>query len=102
MKTYAEPKPLGTSKFEPIRFARYLDDEDMFEVEFDSGETFRVDHAAIRRANGLSGQSDVDSVWIDAEMRAGFLVRYRNGNGRIAHGILSVKPQAPKPDPVCV
>lgn len=79
MKTYAEPKPLGTSKFEPIRFVRYLDDDDVFEVEFDSGEMFRVSHAAIRRANGLSGQSDVDSVWIDAEMRAGFLVRYRNG-----------------------
>jgi hypothetical protein len=79
MKTYAEPKPLGTSKFEPIRFVRYLDEEDVFEVEFDSGETFRVAHAAIRRANGLSGQSAVDSVWIDAEMHAGFLVRYRNG-----------------------
>jgi hypothetical protein len=40
---------------------------------------FRVEHAALRRANGLSGQSEVESVWIDAEMRAGFLVRYRNG-----------------------
>ena len=63
------------SKFEPIRFVRYLDDEDIFEVEFDSGETFCVDHAEVRRANGLSGQSDVDSVWIDAAMRAGFLMR---------------------------
>ena len=96
MKVYAEPKPLGTSKFEPIRFVRFRDDEDIFEVKFESGETFRVDHAAVRRANGLSGQSDVDSVWIDAEMRAGLLVRYRSGNGRIVRGILSEKPQTPK------
>lgn len=79
MKVYAAPKALGTSKFEPIRFVRYLDDDDVFEVGFDSGEMFRVEHAALRRANGLSGQSEVESVWIDAEMRAGFLVRYRNG-----------------------
>lgn len=32
MKTYAEPKPLGTATFEPIRFVRYLDDEDVFEL----------------------------------------------------------------------
>jgi hypothetical protein len=29
MKAYAEPKPLGTATFEPIRFVRYLDDEDV-------------------------------------------------------------------------
>ena len=79
MKTYAEPKPLGTAQFEPIRAVRYLDDEDAFEVEFDSGETFRVVHSAVRRANGLSDRGEVESVWIDAEARAGFLVRYRNG-----------------------
>jgi hypothetical protein len=39
MKTYAEPKPLGTATFEPIRYVRYLDEEDVFEVEFESGET---------------------------------------------------------------
>jgi hypothetical protein len=80
MKTYAEQKPLGTAKFEPIRAVRYLDDEDVFELEFDSGDTFRVSHAAIRRANGLAPlAADVDSVWIDADMRAGFLIRYRSG-----------------------
>ena len=80
MKTYAEPKPLGTATFEPIRFVRYLDDEDVFEVEFESGETFRLSHAAIRRANQLTdGVGAVDSVWIEAELRAGFLVRYTNG-----------------------
>jgi hypothetical protein len=80
MKSYAEPKPVGTAKFEPIRAVRYLDNEDAFAVEFDSGEIFRITHAAIRRANGLTTPAaEVDSVWIDAEMRAGFLVRYRNG-----------------------
>ena len=79
MKSYAEPKPLGTAKFEPIRAVRYLDEQDSFEVEFDSGETFRILHATIRRANGLAGQGNVDSVWIEAEVRAGFLVRYDDG-----------------------
>ena len=79
MKSYAEPKPLGTAKFEPIRAVRYLDDRDLFEVEFDSGETFQIAHATGRRANGLSGQGSVDSVWIEAEARAGFLVRYNDG-----------------------
>ena len=39
METYPEPKPLVTAKFEPIRALRYLDDEGIFEVEFESGET---------------------------------------------------------------
>lgn len=56
MKGYAKRKPQGSAKFEPIRAVRYLDDEDVFEVEFDSGETFQIPHAAIRRANGLGGQ----------------------------------------------
>lgn len=32
MKTYAEPKPLGTATFEPIRYIRYLNDENVFEL----------------------------------------------------------------------
>ena len=32
MKTYAEPKPLGTATFEPIRYVRYLNDENVFEL----------------------------------------------------------------------
>jgi hypothetical protein len=79
MKTYAKPTPPGTAKFEPIGAVRYLDDEDAFEVEFDSGETYRVTHDAIRRTNGLSEHGEVESVWIEAEVRSGFLVRYRNG-----------------------
>lgn len=79
MKSYAEPKPLGTAKFEPIRAVRYLDGRDVFEVEFDSGETFQIAHATICRANGQSGPREVDSVWIEAEARSGFLVRYRDG-----------------------
>ncbi len=79
MKTYAEPRPLGTAKFEPIRAVRYLDEEDIFEVEFESGETFAVLHQVIRRANGISGTGEVDSVWIEAEVRAGFLIRYKDG-----------------------
>lgn len=79
MKSYAEPKPLGTAKFEPIRAVRYLDTLDLFEVEFDSGETFKIAHAIIRRANGHAGRPEVDSVWIEAEARSGFLVRYTNG-----------------------
>jgi hypothetical protein len=79
MKSYAERKPLGTSKFEPIRAVRYLDGPDAFEVEFDSGETFQILHSTIRRANGLAGNGQIDSVWIEAEARAGFLVRYVDG-----------------------
>lgn len=79
MKGYAEPKALGTAKFEPIRTVRYLDDDDLFEVEFESGETYRIAHAVIRQANQVSSAAEVDSVWIDAEMRAGFLIRYRDG-----------------------
>ena len=71
---------LCTATFEPIPFVRCLDDEDVFEVEFESGETFRVSHAAIRRANQLANGVDaVDSVWIEAELRANFLVRYTAG-----------------------
>jgi hypothetical protein len=79
-KTYAEPKPLGTATFEPIRAVGYLDDEDIFEVEFESGETVAVPHQVIRRANDISNTSrEVDSVWIEAEVRAGFLIRYKDG-----------------------
>ena len=80
MKPYAEPQPLGTAKFEPIRAVRYLDEQDAFEVEFESGKMFCSAHATVRRANGLSGRAGVDSVWIEAEAQAGFLVRYRNGD----------------------
>jgi hypothetical protein len=81
MKAYAEPKPLGTATFEPIRYVRYLDEEDVFEVEFESGETFCVSHSAIRQANPLANSfGAVDSVWIEAELRAGFLVRYTTGD----------------------
>ncbi len=79
MKPYARPKPLGKETFEPIRAVRYLDDSDMFEVEFESGATYCVEHSAIRSANGLKGTAEIDSVWIEAEARAGFLVRYDNG-----------------------
>lgn len=79
MKTYAEPKPLGTATFEPIRAVRYLDDEDILEVEFESGGTFAVPHQVIRRANDISHACEVDSVWIEAEVRAGFLIRYKDG-----------------------
>ncbi|MBC7367347.1 MAG: hypothetical protein H7343_11155 [Undibacterium sp.] len=80
MKTYAEPNPLGTATYEPIRCVRYLDGEDIFEVEFESGETFCVNHVAIRRANQLADSvGSVDSVWIEAELHAGFLVRYKAG-----------------------
>lgn len=64
MKSYAEPKPLGSAKFEPIRTVRYLDDRDLFEVEFESGEMYRIQHSMVRRANALSAQDEVDSVWI--------------------------------------
>jgi hypothetical protein len=79
MKSYAEPKPLGTAKFEPIRAVRYLDEADIFEVDFDSGETFQIAHTVVCRANGRSMPGKVDSVWIEAEARAGFLVRYDDG-----------------------
>ena len=39
-----------------------------------------MSHAAIRRANQLANDVDaVDSVWIEAELRANFLVRYTTG-----------------------
>lgn len=74
---YAEPQPLGSAKFDPIRAGRYLDDRDLFEVEFESGQTDGIEHSVVRRANALPGQNQVDSVWIEAEAHAGFLVRYR-------------------------
>jgi len=79
MKIQGEPKPLGKARFEPIRTVRYLDELDVFEVEFDSGEIFRIKQTDVRSANGLTGRAEVDSVWIESEQRAGFLVRYRNG-----------------------
>jgi hypothetical protein len=79
MKPYAAPQPLGSAKFEPIRAVRYLDDRDLFEVEFESGEMYCIEHSAVRAANALSGRDEVDSVWIEAEARAGFLIRYRSG-----------------------
>ena len=93
MKTYAEPKARGTATFEPVRFVRSLDDENVFEVEFESGETFRVGHAAIRRANqSADGVGAVDSVWMEAELRAGFMVRYITGEQADCHGTLSKSP----------
>jgi hypothetical protein len=79
MKTYALPRPQGQARFEPIRTVRYLDDDDSFDVDFESGETYQVNHAELRRANRLPGTAEVDSVWVEAEVRAGFLVRYTNG-----------------------
>ena len=79
MKIYAKPKPLGRAKFEPTRVLRFFEEDNAFEVGFDSGETFRVTHDAIRRANGLSEHAEIESVWIEAEIRSGFLVHYRSG-----------------------
>lgn len=80
MKTYAVPKPYGEATFEPIVRVRYLDRKNIFEVEFASGETYVIEHAAILRANGLTaGVGEVDSVWIEGETRSGFLVRYTHG-----------------------
>src|SRR5882724_1427088 len=80
MKTYAAPKPYGEATFEPIVHVRYLDQRDVFEVKFASGETYVIEHAAILRANGLApGVGEVDSVWIEGETRSGFLVRYSTG-----------------------
>jgi hypothetical protein len=79
MKPYAEPQPLGSAKFEPIRAVRYLDDRDLFEVEFESAKLYCIEHSAVRRANALPGNDEVDSVWIEAEAHAGFLVGYRSG-----------------------
>lgn len=78
MKTYAAPKPYGEATFEPIVRVRYLDRRDVFEVEFASGETYVITHAAILKANGLA-RAEVDSVWIESELGSGFLVRYTNG-----------------------
>jgi hypothetical protein len=44
-------------------------------------QTFCVSHSAIRQANPLANSfGAVDSVWIEAELRAGFLVRYTTGD----------------------
>ena len=80
-KAYTAPKSLGRAAFSPIQSVRYLDEDDAFEVEFASGKTYRVSHAEIRRANNLTGPAvEIDSVWIEAEMRAGFFVRYTDGS----------------------
>lgn len=80
MKTASLRKPVGTASFERIRAVKYLAWEDAIEVEFDSGVTYLVSNAELRRRNGLSEESaEVVGVWVDPELRSGFFVRYADG-----------------------
>ena len=79
MKTATRRKPFGTATFDRIRSVRYLSWEDAFEVEFDSGVSYLVDNADLRRRNGLPAKGqEVVATWVDPELRSGFYVRYAN------------------------
>ena len=66
MKTLIQRVPFGKGRFEPIRAVRFLEGEQEFEVEFDSGGIGLLPNADLRRANGLLPKSTtVDSIWID-------------------------------------
>ena len=80
MKTLIQRVPFGKGRFEPIRAVRFLEGEQEFEVEFDSGGIGLLPNADLRRANGLLPKSTtVDSIWIDGETQSGFFVRYGDG-----------------------
>lgn len=67
----------GQAKYEPIRSVIYLPREEKFEVEFDSGDYALLSHQEMRQANHLPKEhAPIDSIWIDAETRSGFFVRY--------------------------
>lgn len=80
MKTLTKRVPFGTGKFTPIERVSYDNDEEAFEITFSSGLRYLLPHAELRRANGLTEPTgSVDSIWIDAETRSGFVVRYSDG-----------------------
>jgi hypothetical protein len=80
MKTESLRKPVGTATFEHIRASKYLVWQDAVEVEFESGVSFLVSNAELRRRNHLSEETtEVVGVWVEPELRSGFFVRYANG-----------------------
>lgn len=79
MKTAAKRQRFGTAAFEPMRSVRFLPDTDAFEIEFDSGSTYLLPRAELLSANGRTSDATVDSIWIDAETRSGFFVRFADG-----------------------
>jgi hypothetical protein len=46
-------KPFGKAKYSPVKYARYLDWEDAFDVEFDDGLSFLEPHNSIKKANKI-------------------------------------------------
>ncbi len=80
MKTVIQPVAVGEGKFEPIRWVRYLEDAMCFEIEFDSGAIGQLDRARLLKANRQEDLSqEVSSIWLDAETRSGFWVRFSDG-----------------------
>lgn len=81
MKIISKQLPFGFASFEPMRAVRFVADEDAFEIEFDSGETFLLSRASLITANGLkpADHCEPDSIWIDGETRSGFFVRFSDG-----------------------
>lgn len=80
MKTLIQRVPFGEGRFEPMRAVHFVEADQEFEVEFDSGAIGLLTNAHLRRANKLpSVTTPVDSIWIDGETKAGFFVRYADG-----------------------
>jgi hypothetical protein len=100
MKTLLSRLPFGQAKFVPIRSVRYLDWENQFEVEFDTGDFALLPHPELRQVNRLPTEHPpIDSIWIDAETRAGFFVRYADGTTAEASWefLLELPPEATSP-----
>lgn len=95
MKTVSAKKAFGTATFERIHAAKYHAWEDAFEIEFESGISYLLSHAKLRKANNLSEEApEVQSVQVDPELRSGFYVSYVDGSKAEASWEL-VKESAP-------
>ena len=81
MATLVQRVPFGTATFDPIKTVHFLGQEQCFEVEFESGDLHQMVNNELRRANGLKAECrDVEAIWLDAETRAGFFVKYADGS----------------------
>lgn len=67
------------AKFSRVKNVRYLAWEDAFDVEFEDGLCILEPHATIRRANRIKPTAKFDSLEVEEWCKAGFLVRYDNG-----------------------
>ena len=72
-------KAYGKATFARVKHVRYLSWEDAFDVEFEDGLCFLEPHAAIRKANRISGRAVPVTVEADHELGSHFTVTYDTG-----------------------